>query len=72
MHEARLPSRTLATQPGYSVSISRPPVDEFTGRLEFRIERSENVIIGDPKTTSYFVRSTRIFLAILRKSSNQD
>ena len=40
MHEALLRSRTLATEPGDFVSISRPPVDEFTGRLKFKVERS--------------------------------
>ena len=42
MHEALLPGRTFATEPADFVSISRPPVDEFTDWLEFKIERSEN------------------------------
>ena len=72
MHEAHLQGRTFATEPGNFVSISRPPVDEFTGRLEFGVERSRTLVKNDPKTSSYFVRSTRTFRAILHNSSNED
>ena len=37
MHEALLPSRTFATEHGDFVSISRPPVDEFTEWLELKV-----------------------------------
>ena len=42
MQEALLPSRTFTTEHGDFVSISRPPVDEFSEWLEFKVERSEN------------------------------
>ena len=41
MYEALLPRRTFATEPGDFVLISRPPVDEFSEWLEFKVERSE-------------------------------